>query len=103
MWGLELIPDKYSNFSFFKRVEYRVGAHMGDNYLIINNSRIREMGASFGVGIPMRRGFLSRANIYVDFTQKSGSMASGMHNERILTIGGSLNMYDFWFIQRKYN
>ena len=103
MWGLEIVPDRYSNFSFLKRVEYRLGAHMGDNYLVINNSQIKEIGASFGLGIPMRRNYLSRANFFVDLTQKKGTEASGMHNERIITIGASLNLYDFWFIQRKYN
>lgn len=102
MWGMEIIPDKYSNFSFVKRIEYRFGAHLGDNYLIIHNEQIREVGASFGLGIPMRRS-LSRANIFVDYTKKTGSEAAGLHTERILTIGGSLNIYDFWFIKRKYN
>jgi hypothetical protein len=102
MWGLEYIPEKYSNFSFLKRIEYRLGAHMGDNYLIINGEQVKEIGASFGVGIPMKRS-LSKATLFVDYTKKNGSGAAGLHDERILTIGGSLNIYDFWFIQRKYN
>ena len=102
MWGLELIPEKFSNFSFIKRIEYRAGAHMGDNYLIINGEQVREFGASFGIGIPMRRS-LSRINLFVDYTKRYGSEAAGLHTERVITIGGSLNIYDFWFIQRKYN
>jgi hypothetical protein len=102
MWGLEFIPDKYSNFSFMKRIEYRFGAHIGDNYLIINGEQVSEMGASFGIGIPMKRS-LSRANLFFDYTKKSGSEAAGLHSERLLTIGASLNIYDFWFIKRKYN
>ena len=102
MWGMEIIPDKYANFSFIKRMEYRFGAHIGDNYLIINGEQVREVGASFGIGIPMRRS-LSRANLFVDYTKKTGAEAAGLHTERILTIGGSLNIYDFWFIKRKYN
>jgi hypothetical protein len=102
MWGLEFIPDKYANFSFVKRIEYRLGAHMGNNYLIINGAQVKEIGASFGLGIPMRRS-LSRVNLFADYTKKSGSEAAGLHTERLLTIGASLNIYDFWFIQRKYN
>jgi len=101
-WGLEFIPDKYANFSFVKRMEYRFGAHMGDNYLIIHGEQVKEAGASFGIGIPMRRS-LTRANLFVDYTKKTGSEAAGLHTERIFTIGGSLNIYDFWFIKRKYN
>jgi hypothetical protein len=102
LWGLEFIPEKYSNFSLLKRLEYRVGAHMGDNYLIIKGEQIKEIGASFGIGLPMRR-TNSRANLYIDFTKKTGSEAAGLHTERVFTIGGSLNIYDFWFIKRKYN
>ena len=102
IWGLEIVPEKYSNFSLLKRLEYRVGAHMGDNYLIIKGEQIKEMGASFGIGLPLRR-TLSRVNLYIDYTKKSGAEAAGLHTERIMTIGGSLNFYDFWFIQRKYN
>jgi hypothetical protein len=101
MWGIEYIPEKFSNFSLLKRIEYRFGAHMGDNYLVINGEQVREMGVSFGVGIPMRRS-LSRTNLFIDYTKKSGPEAAGLHTERLFTIGGSLNIYDFWFIQRKY-
>jgi len=101
-WGLELIPEKYSNFSLLKRLEYRLGAHYGDNYLIVNNEQVKEYGASFGIGLPLRRTH-TRANLFIDYTRRTGSAAAGLHDERILTIGGSLNIYDTWFLQRKYN
>ncbi len=101
-WGLELIPEKYSNFSLLKRLEYRLGAHYGDNYLIVNNEQVKEYGASFGIGLPLRRTH-TRANLFIDYTRRTGSAAAGLHDERILTLGGSLNIYDIWFIQRKYN
>ncbi len=101
-WGIEIIPDKFSNFSLLKRIEYRAGAHYGDNYLIINGSQLKEYGASIGIGLPLRR-TNSRANLYIDYTRRSGSEAAGLHLEQIITIGGSLNIYDMWFLQRKYN
>jgi len=101
-WGLELIPEKYSNFSLLKRLEYRLGAHYGDNYLVVHDEQVKEYGASFGIGLPIRRTH-TRANLFVDYTRRTGSAAAGLHDERIITIGGSLNIYDIWFIQRKYN
>jgi hypothetical protein len=97
--GLEYIPEKYSNSSIFKRIEYRFGAHLGDNYLTIDGVQLKEKGVSFGLGIPLRR-TISRVNLFVDYTQKSGS---GLHSENVTTIGGSLNFYDFWFFKRRYN
>jgi len=102
LFGLEYIPDKYSNYSFMKRVEYRVGAHTGNNYLILNEEQIKEYGASFGIGLPMRRTH-SRTNFFFDYTRKSGSGSSTIHTEDYFTMGISLNFYDFWFIKRKYD
>lgn len=101
-WGLEIVPEKYSNFSLLKRLEYRLGAHYGDNYLVINGAQVKEYGATLGIGLPLRR-TNTRANLFIDYTRRTGSAAAGLHDERILTIGGSLNIYDMWFIQRKYN
>jgi hypothetical protein len=99
--GLEYIPDKFSNFSFFKRVEYRLGGHIADNYLIINGDQLKEVGASFGIGIPLRKTF-SKANFFVDMTKKYGPAGSAFHNENYYTFGVSLNLYDYWFVKRKY-
>ena len=103
LFGVEFIPDKYSNYSFLKRLEYRVGGHTGDNYLILNGEQIKEIGASAGIGIPMRRTqSLSKANLFVDYTKRSGSFSNGLHTENYITVGASINLYDWWFIKRKY-
>ena len=101
LFGLEYTPDRFSNFSFIKRVDYRVGGHIGDNYLVINGKQIKEYGASFGLGIPLRRSF-SKANIFIDYTRRTGTSASNLKYEDYFTAGISLNLYDSWFLQRKY-
>lgn len=100
--GVELIPDKYSNFSLLKRLEYRLGFHTEDNYLIINGDQVKQIGVSAGIGLPMRRS-LSKTNLFIDYTKKSGSSSGSLHSENYLTVGISLNLYDFWFIKRKYD
>jgi hypothetical protein len=99
--GIEFIPDKYSNASLLKRFEYRAGAHLGDNYLILNNEQIKEYGASLGLGLPLRRTF-SRVNLYFDYTRRNGPDGTLKHLEDYYTMGISLNLYDFWFLKRKY-
>jgi hypothetical protein len=99
-FGLEYIPDKYSNYSMLKRFEYRAGAHFGNTYLMIHDDQIEEYGFSFGLGVPMRRTY-SRTNLFFDFTKFSGPGAS--HSEKYYTMGISLNLYDYWFIKRKYD
>jgi hypothetical protein len=104
LFGAEYIPDKYSNYSLLQRCEYRIGGHMNDNYLIVNGEQLKEYGASIGVGVPLRRlaTMPSMLNVYLDFTRKTGSLANSLHNEDYLTIGLSLNLYDNWFLKKKY-
>lgn len=102
LFGIEYTPEKFSNFNYLKRVDYRLGGHFGDNYLVINGEQLKEMGITAGLGLPLRRASFSKANIFVDYTLKSGSQANGLHNEHYFTVGASLNLYDWWFVQRKY-
>lgn len=104
--GLEYIPEKYSNVSALKRIEYRVGAHYGGNYLILNGHQVKEYGLSCGLGIRMTGSRianpLSKATIFFDYTRRQGDLSIGMPNEDIFSIGASLNLYDFWFFKRRY-
>jgi hypothetical protein len=99
--GIEYIPDKYSNLSFLKRIEYRLGAHFSDNYIILNGVQLKEYGFSCGLGVPMRNPF-NRTNIYFDYTRRSGDLAKGLHNENIYSIGLSVNLYEQWFYKQRY-
>ena len=102
LFGAEFIPDRFSNYNFFDRLEYRIGGHVGDNYLIINNEQIKEYGASIGIGLPLRRTF-SKVNLFLDFTRKTGFQSYSIHHENYLSAGFSLNLYDGWFVKRKYD
>jgi hypothetical protein len=100
-FGAEYIPEKYSNYSFLKRLEYRIGGHVEDNYLVLNGIQAKEFGASCGLGIPMR--ILSKTNLFFDFTRKSYSGTTFSHYENYFTFGISLNLHDWWFIKPKYD
>lgn len=99
--GIEYTPDKFANFGFLKRMDYRLGFHTGDNYLVIDGKQVTETGASLGIGIPLRRTH-SKANFFVDFTRKSTSSAT-LRREDYITIGASINLYDWqWFRKPLY-
>lgn len=108
IFGAEYIPDKFSNFSFIRRVEYRLGGHVGNNYLIINGQQIKEYGGSVGLGIPIKQASniasfsWGTLNVYLDYTRKNGSNSTSIHYENYLTAGLSLNLYDYWFLKKKY-
>ena len=99
MFGAEFTPDKFSNFGFLRRMDYRIGGHTGSNYLVIGGEQVKEIGVTAGLGMPMRR-TPSKTNLFVDFTRKTG--AGSLHTEDYFTVGISINLYDWWFRQRKY-
>lgn len=100
--GAEFIPEKYANYSYLRRVEYRIGGHLDKNYLVLDGKQIKEVGISAGFGLPMRRS-LSKTNLFIDYTKKSGTISGLSHIENYFTMGISLNFYDFWFVKRKYD
>jgi hypothetical protein len=99
--GFEFIPDKYSNYSFLNRLEYRAGGHIENNYVAIGGEQVKEFGLTAGIGIPLRRS-LSKTNFFFDYTKRYGSSSVNLHTEKYFTFGISLNLYDYWFLKRKY-
>ena len=102
LFGAGYIPERLDNFSYIKRVEYRIGGHIGNNYLVLDGNQIKEVGISAGLGLPMR-GVLSKANLFFDFTKKTGSIGNITHIENFYTFGISLNFYDRWFLKKQYD
>ena len=100
--GAEYTPDRLANYSFLKRMDYRLGGHLGNNYLVFNGEKVNEIGVSMGVGIPMRRTY-SKTNFYFDYTRKSLTGQDLIHNENYFTFGLSINLYDVWFLKKKYD
>jgi hypothetical protein len=99
--GIEFTPEKYSLTSPLKRIDYRIGGHTGNNYLIYNGAKIKEYGVSAGLGIRLR-GSMTKTNIYFDYTKRVGDATAGLHTENVFSAGISLNIYDYWFLKRKY-
>ncbi|MCU0457181.1 MAG: hypothetical protein MUE74_12850 [Bacteroidales bacterium] len=99
--GAEYTPDWLANYNFLKRIDYRIGVHTGKNYLLYNGSRVKETGVSIGLGVPMRRSY-SKTNFFADYTRKNIADQPFTHTENYFSFGISINMYDFWFIKRRY-
>lgn len=99
--GAEYIPDKYSNYSFFDRLEYRIGCRYGESYTLFEGDKLNEYGITFGAGIPLRRS-RSRFSLFVDLSGRGGNDDSMVRETRI-TVGASLNLFDYWFLKAKYD
>ena len=87
--------------SFFKAVNYRIGGHYSNTYLTLDNEQIKDIGISFGFGIPARK---SRTKINIGFEAgKRGINEFGLLQENYYIINMNFNMADIWFIKRKFN
>jgi len=99
--GFEYIPEAFSIRSYLKRVKYRVGIHQENSYLKLNNHQIKEFGISFGAGIPFPKS-KSTANFAVEFGKK-GTTKDNLVRNNYAKLSLYLNLYDYWFVQRKFD
>ncbi|MDD2381940.1 MAG: hypothetical protein PHV35_09615 [Mariniphaga sp.] len=99
--GAEWIPDKFSIRSFLNRIAYRGGIKYEKSYLKIDNQQINDFGITFGVGLPVYR-----SNSTINIAAEIGRRGTKQHNlvlENYAKINLSVNLYDLWFIQRRYD
>jgi hypothetical protein len=99
--GAEYIPDMYSNYSFFDRVEYRIGCRYAESYTLFGGNRVNEYGITFGAGLPLRKS-RSKISVYFDLSTR-GNTDDNLFRETRLSIGASLNLFDYWFLKPKYD
>ncbi|MFI8379200.1 hypothetical protein [Leeuwenhoekiella sp. NPDC079379] len=101
--GGYFVPDYNSITSYWSRVTYRLGARYEESGLIIQNESIDEFGISFGLGLPLGRGF-SNANLTFEYGQR-GTTNVGLVKEDFFKVGLSLSLNPLrpWFVPNKYN
>jgi hypothetical protein len=98
--GAEWIPDRFSIQSYLDRVAYRLGINFGKTYLMIDNQHIKNFGISFGVGLPVYRSN-STINISGEIGRR-GTKTENLVLENYAKLNLSVNLYDLWFIKRRF-
>lgn len=99
--GGEWIPDKFSIRSYLKKVAFRFGVNYEQTYLIFNGQQINDFGISFGVGLPVYRSN-STINVAAEFG-KRGTQENNLVLENYARLNLSVNLYDLWFIKRRFD
>ncbi|WP_321279210.1 hypothetical protein [Marinifilum fragile] len=92
--------DGYAT-KFFKKLTYRFGAFYDTGYMIVRDERIKTKGFSFGVGMPLSRG-KGMINMSFEFGQM-GLTSNNLVREDFGRINLELNLFENWFIKRKYH
>lgn len=99
-FGAEWIPDRFSIRSYFNRVAYRAGVKYEQSYLMLDGQQINDLGISFGIGLPVYRSN-STINISAELGRR-GTKENNLVLENYAKLNFSVNLYDLWFIQRRF-
>ena len=99
--GGEWVPDKFSIRSYTNRIAYRFGLKYEQTYLMFNNHQINDFGISFGVGLPIYRS-RSTINVAAEIGRR-GTQKYNLVIENYARLNLSVNLYDLWFIKRKFD
>jgi hypothetical protein len=99
--GFEYIPQALSIRSYLQKVRYRAGIHHESSYLKLSNQQINEFGISFGAGLPFTKS-KSTANIAIELGKK-GTTNNNLVRENYMKLSVYLNLYDYWFVKRKFD
>ena len=99
--GAEWIPDKFSIKSFTSRIAYRAGLKYEQTYLTFNDQQINDFGITFGVGLPVYRS-KSTINVAAEFGKK-GTTDNNLVLENYFRLNLMVNLYDLWFIKRRFD
>ncbi|MDR1593315.1 MAG: hypothetical protein LBS43_02365 [Prevotellaceae bacterium] len=96
--GVEYIPNYRTPRNYVQRMQYQLGAYFEKSNLIINGKKIREMGATAGVILPLKNNF-TQIFVSADFGRRGGA---GLINENFIRINLGVSVNQLWFIKWAY-
>ncbi|MCC6370865.1 MAG: hypothetical protein IT236_07670 [Bacteroidia bacterium] len=104
--GANYVPEKYATGrgSFYKRVNYRIGAGYNTGYINVNNTLISDYHVSLGLGIPVgaNRYVSSMVNVGVQFGQM-GTSNNSLVKENYWRVNFGFTFSDRWFQKFRYD
>ncbi len=92
--------DGYAR-KFLKKMTYRLGGFYDTGYVTVEDEKINSMGISLGFGIPMAKS-AGMINVAVEFGI-SGTTDNNMVREDFTRITVDINLFERWFVKRKYH
>lgn len=99
--GFQIIPDRNSFRNYLDRINYRAGIYYQDTYWNIKSSDIREMGVTFGMGLPFKNSSSAfNFSILLGKREISNNLSPDEYFGKILL---SMKFKETWFYKRRYN
>ncbi len=85
--------------SYWRRIQYRLGAFYDRDYLVVGDNNVRQYGASFGLGLPVP-GFKTVVNLGFEWRHRQATPAA-LVKEDYLNITIGINFNEMWFRKNK--
>ena len=104
--GGHFVPDAVNGKSYLSRVTYRAGFFTGKDKVVANDIQLPVWGATFGLGLPIRRfnaysNQFTSINTSIEFGKRGNPMVPVTENYLRINIGLSLS--DLWFFKRRFD
>lgn len=105
--GFNYVPNKLAvgSGSYFKRVQYRMGATYSDGYLDLKNTKIGNYAVTAGLGLPVGIGRfddIAVVNISAQYG-KTGTVSNNLLQEDYFRLILGFTFNKRWFIKYKYD
>jgi len=105
-FGVQFSPDPVSGRGYWNNVNYRAGFFTGKDYINADGNGLKQIGVSFGAGLPIKKwraydAQYSLLNTAFQFGKRGSAVNNITENFFQFTLGMSLS--DLWFIKRKYD
>jgi hypothetical protein len=97
-FGLEYIPDAGSSV-YLKLVRYRAGFNYINSYLMYDNQALRQIGASVGLGLPLRSGAI--INLGIIYNHRNVPNRDVL-TEDFLQLNLNFTFMANWFVKRHF-
>ncbi|MCD4773881.1 MAG: hypothetical protein K8R41_10920 [Bacteroidales bacterium] len=98
--GGQFIPNKYSIFSYWEKVNYRFGLRYSKSYLQLREHQINEIGLSAGLGLPLWK-TKSTFNFGIEIGKK-GTTIDNLIQENYVKFTFGVTFYQKWFLKKRY-
>ncbi len=98
--GVEFAPTIETFSTFFHRLKYAAGLRYGQSYFMPGGEPLNEFGISFGTSIPIR-GSLSGLSLNFEYSRR-GSEDRHIIQENFYRINIGINIYENWFVRRRF-
>lgn len=104
--GGQFTPDVTAINGYFKRVDYRLGFTYDKTYIQMNNQDVKQMGVTFGLGLPLAgsyaRSSFYKMNVSAEVGRR-GKLNSGLIQENYINLNLSFMLNDRWFQRFRFD